>query len=120
MTEPEFNDANLDDLFAAARRSQVSPSSDLMARILADANANIARPVTFAPKPVPFWWSWMPSFAAFGGLATAAVAGLWIGANPALISEDLAVILGVSSVQAEDGYWATDASGGFLTEMVDG
>lgn len=120
MTKSDFSEANLDDLFASARCASVTPSADLMARIIADAEDALPRAIIYTPARTPFWQRWLPSFAAFGGLVTAAVAGLWIGANPALVSDDFATVLGISSTQIDDGFWTTDASGGFLTEMVDG
>ena len=79
MTKRALDDTELDGLFAAAKAAAPQPSPDLMARILADAEASVAAP----PKRRPSFWAGVlesiggwPSAA---GLATAAVAGLAIG-----------------------------------------
>lgn len=82
-----MNDSDLDDIFAEARGAAVAPSYDLMARILADAEAHQpAMPglVRAAPPP-PRQGLWATMMAAIGGggalagLSTATLAGLWIG-----------------------------------------
>ncbi|MCJ8140468.1 hypothetical protein [Falsirhodobacter halotolerans] len=72
---------DLDDLFARARHRTQAPSADLMARILADADAARARPAPPAPRRP--WWRVFGLMAggagAMAGLASAALAGVWIG-----------------------------------------
>ena len=93
-----LTDNDLDDLFAAARADVARPSAALMARVLADAAAEQPR------KPVPV----RPRFrlaaliAALGGsggiagLASATVAGLWIGLAPPAAVDDFAATIWTS------------------------
>lgn len=72
---------DLDDLFALARAEEPSPA--LLARVLADAEAVQAK-----PAPRRSRWRFLSVLlagaGAFGGMATAALAGVWIGmAEPA-------------------------------------
>lgn len=93
-------DDDLDDLFAVARGTVPQPSAALMARILADAVAEQPRPATRpVPRLVPVRFSLRALIAALGGmgamagLATAAVAGVWIGLTPPTVVDDLAATL---------------------------
>lgn len=87
---------DLDDLFAQARAARVQPSSGLMARVLADAAATQPQPAAAPPRPR---FSLAALVAALGGpggmagLATAAVAGLWIGLAPPAAVDDMAALL---------------------------
>lgn len=77
------DDRELEVFFDAARRTAPQPSADLMARILADAAAEQPQPVVAVAKPVPWWRSAFDALGgapAIGGLLTATVAGVWIGA----------------------------------------
>lgn len=73
---------DLDDLLAAARTHAPSPSPALLARILTDAEREQDRP---QPRPAPRrrWTRLLPlvlgSVGATAGMATAALAGVWIG-----------------------------------------
>lgn len=82
-----LDEAELDALFSAAAQDRPTPSDDLMARIMADAQAEIPSPR--AALPVASRQGWFASVvAAIGGwpaaagLATAAVTGLVIGLVP--------------------------------------
>ena len=97
---------DLEDMFAQARTAAPLPTSDLMARVLADALAAqpVDRPIlpTVARKP-PRQGFWSMVLAGLGGragiagLGTATLAGLWIGfAAPAPLA-DLSAALGQSS-----------------------
>jgi hypothetical protein len=94
MTEQHQTNQTLEAFFEAGRTAAPQPSGDLMARILADAEA--ARVFAAAPRAVRrgLWASLM---AAIGGwpavasLATATVAGLYIGVSPPAQLEDFAV-----------------------------
>ncbi|WP_245820547.1 UPF0449 family protein [Flavimaricola marinus] len=74
------------------------PSDDLMARILADAEAS--RPVPAAPPEAPRlgWRNWLATLGGWpvlGGMAMAGVAGLWLGvAPPAAVDQMVAEMLG--------------------------
>ena len=98
MTRP--NNDMLDDLFAQARADTPGPSDDLMARVLADADAvqdGFAAPIP-APEQKGLWARMVETvggWPAVSGLAAATVAGVWIGvAPPASITEVTASLLG--------------------------
>lgn len=112
MTDPKTDKhsalemAALDALLADLAALPVEPAGpDLMERILADAVA--AQPAPVLPGPaVPSasnaestgWRGWLDALGgwpALGGLAAAAVTGLWIGvAPPAAIDDLVAGVLG--------------------------
>ncbi|SEQ27600.1 hypothetical protein [Thalassovita taeanensis] len=104
MAEMDQDEAMLDALFGAARAQVSEPSADLMARVLEDAFAaqvshNVA---TVAARPRPGVLSRVMAaiggWPALAGLATAGVAGLWIGVNPPTVISDTAqMFLGGSS-----------------------
>ncbi len=83
-----MHDADLEHLFATARAGRPSPSVGLTSRIVADADAVQSG---FKPVPMPvgrrLWSGWIAAMGGHGvlaGLATAALAGLWLGfAQPA-------------------------------------
>jgi hypothetical protein len=98
-------DDDLDDLFAATRAAPpLQPSPALMTRILADADALqpraavARRPPQARPAPAARF-SFRALVAVLGGagsmagLATAAVAGVWIGLAPPAAVDDLAATL---------------------------
>lgn len=98
MTERENHD--LEVFFREARQSAAQPSDALMARILADAAEAVPRAAAPAPTrtgSAAGGVSWLArllgGWSAVGGLATATVAGLWIGyaglADPASLSGGL-------------------------------
>ncbi|MEH7829015.1 dihydroorotate dehydrogenase [Gemmobacter denitrificans] len=79
-----MDDDDLDAFLAVARDDRREAPSHLLARVLADAHdlqpvsAPLSKP---APKrPDAFWFirQWVPA-GAFAGLATAALAGFWLG-----------------------------------------
>lgn len=86
-----MRDSDLDDLFAEARTRAPAPSDALMGRVMADAIAHQPQPVP--PRPAasvtPKGWSgWLAGLRggmlAGAGMATATLAGVWIGfAQPA-------------------------------------
>ncbi|MGP3697507.1 dihydroorotate dehydrogenase [Rhodobacter sp. NSM] len=90
-----MRESDLEDLFAEARRGAPVPSADLMTRILADAAAEMPAPVPVAPVPAPRGGRrWRVALfgggGLFAGLATATLAGIWIGvAQPAPVAEAL-------------------------------
>jgi hypothetical protein len=94
---------DLDSLFADARRQDAAPAPDFMERVLQDAlqvQAEFAAPVSAPPRA-----SWLRQllsaiggWPAVAGLATAGVAGLWIGINPpSAVSTTTENLLGTSS-----------------------
>jgi hypothetical protein len=81
-----LNDAELDGFFAAARDVPPVVSEDFMARILADALAELPPAPVLAALPVKPERGWIANllgviggWPAAAGLATATVAGLMIG-----------------------------------------
>ena len=81
-----LRDDALEEMFRAARAEAPEPSDSLMARIMADAEAEIAARAEAAhPVRTPRPGLWAALVAAIGGwpalasMATAAVAGVWLG-----------------------------------------
>lgn len=83
-------DADLEDLFAAARAAPIKPDQDLLARIMADADAELPTSPWAVTVPEPArragiagrfrdWVGAIGGWPAAAGLASAAVAGLAIG-----------------------------------------
>ncbi len=81
-----ISDDELDDIFDAARGAgDDMPVSDaLMARIIADAAAEMPRPVAMAPKRSlgTALFAALGGWTAISGLAAATVAGVWLGVSP--------------------------------------
>lgn len=93
----------LDDLFAAARREQASPA--LLARVLTDAEAVQARPVRRAPRWRGVLRVMLGGAGALTGMATAALAGVWIGlAEPAPLVAVTEALLSQGSVDVLPTY----------------
>lgn len=94
MTDP--NDKMLDDLFAQARAVAPAPSDALIARVLADAVLPVQASAPI--KAGGFWSGLMDTLGgwpAVGGLATATVAGIWVGiAPPASVADLTAHLIG--------------------------
>ncbi|WP_045387508.1 hypothetical protein [Falsirhodobacter sp. alg1] len=100
---------DLNDLFAEARRTPSEPSPDLLARIMADAEDNMARPVTAPPAPVRSPWrflGWLLGVSgASAGMASAAIAGVWVGfSQPDTVSRVTAAYWAVTSVEVIPTY----------------
>ena len=98
MTHP--NDDMIDALFAQARDQMVRPSDDLMARVLADADAVADARLQPAASPQrPGLWAQLMDaiggWPSLGGLAAATVAGIWVGiAPPDAVAEMTASLMG--------------------------
>jgi hypothetical protein len=86
MRESDMQDDDIDRLFALAREVQPPLPDTLAARILADAEAAVPRPVTRAAPAEPGGWrgivAALGGWPALGGLALAGVVGLVIGISP--------------------------------------
>jgi hypothetical protein len=108
MTDP--NEDMLDDLFAQARQVKAPVSDDLMARVLADAVPE-RRPVATPPTALASVLDTIGGWFTLGGLATATLAGLWIGVAPPAAVEDLTAGLLGDTVTVSLG------SGGGLTDF---
>ena len=95
MTDKQpFDDFELDSMFEAARATAPTPDGDLMARIMADAEAQIAaqaRPLAKAPSPgfLAGLLALVGGWPAAAGLATATVVGLTVGLSTPDTLDDL-------------------------------
>lgn len=80
------DDAMLDSFFAAGRDEAPVPSADLLARIMADAESEATAREAVTPRPkanrslIAALAAMVGGWPAFAGMASAAVAGIWIGA----------------------------------------
>ena len=80
VTKMSDEDDILEGLFAEARTEMMRPSDDLMARVMADAidaMPNASAPA--APRHSGGFLALIGGWPALAGLATATVAGVWIG-----------------------------------------
>ncbi|MBI1416273.1 MAG: hypothetical protein GC146_03535 [Limimaricola sp.] len=113
MTERDIEDDFLDDIFAAARRTEAQPSAALMGRIIADAATVSAARAVPAARVAPPRGLWallaavIGGWPTLGGLVAATMAGFWIGfAPPASLSGLTASVMGetvsVSVLAADD------------------
>ena len=118
MTMPDKNNSDgfLEEFFQAERARTPQPSGDLMARILADAEAEAAlsQPVSVAvarrPGLLATLLDGIGGWPSAAGLATAAVAGFWIG----FVAPDVVTGLGGQSSGAEEyGYLLSDLLPGY-------
>ena len=106
-----MQETDLEHLFATARAGRPSPSAGLSARITADADAVQAGfkpvPCPAGRRPWPGWIAAMGGNGVLAGLATAALAGLWLGfAQPAPV---LTLTLTLREAFAADaGPWAIE------------
>ena len=92
----DLTNQDLDRLLAEARGLVLEPSSDLMARILADAAREMPRRAATHLPQTRAWGGWRDWFVALGGwpaaggLVAATAVGVWIGAAAAAGLSDLA------------------------------
>lgn len=100
---------DLDLFFCAAQDAAPVPSTDLMARIMADAQA--AQPViatTVRPSKIGLFTALLATIGgwpAMAGMVTAAATGIWIGVNPPTGLESLsATYLGGESTEYLSDY----------------
>lgn len=86
------DEMDLEAFFEAGRAAAPVPSQDLLARIMADADAALVAPAPLArPAKRPSIWAIFTAavggWPSLAGMATAAVAGVWLGvAQPAMLS----------------------------------
>jgi hypothetical protein len=105
--EDLLEDAALDALFATARDTDPMPSPELMQRVMSDAMGvqvlQHSQPAA-AQQTQSLWRGMLAALGgwpALAGLATACVAGVWVGVNPPdLISDSAATFLALET----DGY----------------
>ena len=110
-TRQDTPDATLDALFAAARAAPAPVPDALMARVLADAAAEMPRAAVPAPAvrvvPAPGWIAALTGFlggrSAVAGLAAAGLAGVWIGfAQPVALPFDTGLSAGTVELYPAD------------------
>lgn len=89
MTDESDKADLLEAHFAVAKAGTKRPGDDLMARILTDADAVQAARAAGTMRPAALRGGWfgvllrgIGGWPAVGALATATVAGLWLGMNP--------------------------------------
>ena len=96
--DPNDRGFDLEPYFAAARRSAPEPDDALMGRILADAHAARAvrnPPVARRMDVIALIYRLLGGWSGLGGLASAALAGVWIGiAVPEPVAAHLSGVLG--------------------------
>ncbi len=104
----------LDAHFAAARTAAPTPSDDLFARVLGDAEAvqaEMASALVTRParvNPLAQLFRVLGGWPAMGGLTTAAVAGLWLGVSPPVVLQEWS-----------DGYLGPDATAYLIDTSAD-
>lgn len=103
-----LDDTALEAFFEAGRAHAPDPGADLLARIVADAEAEIDARSAPAPVPAPHRGVWAALAAALGGwpalasMATAAVTGVWIGfAAPDQVNAVAGGLLPAGSIAGE-------------------
>jgi hypothetical protein len=115
-TDKIFRDDEMAGLFEAARNRAPLPSADLIARILADAEAQAApEPVPAAKArrapPAPGFWATLVAglggWPVLAGMATATVAGVWLGFPAPEVLDTMAGGI-LMPGQAETGYQLED------------
>ncbi|WP_373635276.1 hypothetical protein [Yoonia sp. SS1-5] len=118
MTDP--NDKWLDAILDDARDARPQVPDALMARVLADAAAAHAPPepvMSNAPRGWAAIAQLLGGMPALGGLATAAVAGLWLGIAPPPVIETFSAGLfgdtvSVNILEVDDFILAGDIADG--------
>ncbi|MBV7409230.1 dihydroorotate dehydrogenase [Maritimibacter sp. DP1N21-5] len=119
MTKRELNDDDhlLESYFAAGRTEIPTPSAELLGRIMADAERIAQARQGAAPARAPSRRPFLMALAAavggwpaFAGMATAAVAGVWIGAAA---PEALSTVTGGLLAPANEVYQIEDLAPGY-------
>jgi len=106
MAERSDDDDTLAVFFDAARDRPGDLPDDLSARILADATAVLSARTGRAPAPPRGWLAALGAalggWPSLAGLATAAVAGVWIGAAQPVALEAFGLTAGPAAYELED------------------
>ncbi len=110
---------DLDKMFAQALAEPVPVSDDLMARVMADAQA--AQPGAVARGAVSQPRNWvcdlLGGWPALGGVLAAGVTGLWVGvAPPASVEGFVATLIGTTQAVT----FLPEADLSYLEEPIDG
>ena len=99
------DDHNLDSLFAAARAETAVPTASLTARVLADAEGLWAQPKAVAAPRKPGILQALSGLfggsGALAGMATATVAGLYIGYAQPVETGFVTLVLGTETADIE-------------------
>lgn len=97
MTETERSDKDIDALLALARRDGPSTSTDLLARVLKDAEAAQPSPPALAKKArsgvVNRMLAALGGWPALGGLVAATIVGFVVGISPSTMIDTPAAAL---------------------------
>lgn len=123
MTDDRKDHDGLDAYFAAARRQAPVLSDTALARMTEQALAvqadRAAAPVARPQKPglLTQLLAALGGWPAMAGLATAGVAGLWIGAVPPTGLLNLAVDLGAVTGTAEEDRYLVDPLPGYTLSL---
>ncbi|WP_136635091.1 hypothetical protein [Pseudooceanicola onchidii] len=124
MTDHPKDDMGLDAFFDAARRDTPALSTQALDRMTAQAlavQADLAAPapVTRAARPsrLAQLLGAIGGWPAMATLATAGVAGLWIGAVPPAGLVNLAVSVGAVTGVAEDDAYLVDPLPGYTLSL---
>lgn len=130
-TAQDLDAADLDQLFAEARAADQMPMpAALTARILADADAILARQAltahraAAAPARGGFWAQLLKSIGgapALAGLAVATVAGVWVGVvPPAGLQSGLQTVMGTTGTDELFDIYFVDSSEVFEFAQAEG
>ncbi len=123
MTTPE-NDDFLEAFFDDAKKSAPDVPDGLMARIMADAQAETDRRVQIASAAAPksVWAQILGAvggWPALAGLSAATLTGVWIGLNPpAAVGNTLSQVMGQDGAAVSD--YMFDPISGFELAMLEG
>lgn len=113
------NDGMLEGLFEAAKVQDLMPSDALMARVLQDAAREQPVLAPFeAKKPglMPLLWGTLGGWPAMAGLATATVAGVWMGIYP----NDYVMDVVAQYTGAESDYYLADTFSVYNFDLEEG
>ena len=123
MTDNRYDHDGLDAFFDAAKRRTPALSEAALARMTAQAlevqAEHIAAPVVVPRRRgvLAQALAALGGWPAMAGLATAGVAGLWIGAVPPAALVNLAVDMGAVSSAAEDDLYLVDPLPGYTLSL---
>jgi len=120
MTKHEMSDQDLDQLFAAARRSAPEPEPDFLAA-LGDAAVEALAAAPMPEARQEGIWSqistWLGGWGGVGGLVAATVAGVWIGVSPPALLPDATQLLTSGAAEVDGfGVWVDVESTEFLAQ----
>lgn len=109
MTDTKITDQDLDVLFADARDMSIQPSAELTDAVMASAIATLENAQPLHPRASVSLWQKMldtlGGWPAMGGLATAAVMGVWVGISPPASLDGIVPAIGVQ--EASFDFWGS-------------